>query len=165
MLARVSVLQEFGPEVLDMRNASGFTLIELLVTVAVVAILTAIALPAYKDYVIRGKLAEAYSTLGAQRVKMEQYYQDTRDYTNACQANTVAPQPTGTYFTYVCGNLGANTYTITATGVAAQGVPNSFVFSIDQNNNKQTVSVGPGWTMPTQTATNGCWVRTKGGLC
>jgi len=149
-----------------MRNAPGFTLIELLVTVAVVAILTAIALPAYKDYVIRGKLAEAYSTLGAQRVKMEQYYQDVRDYTNACQANTVAPAPTGTYFTYVCGNLGPNTYTITATGVAAQGVPVTFIFSIDQNNNKQTVSVAPGWTMPpSQTAASGCWVRTKGGLC
>ena len=50
-------------------------------------------------------------------------------------------------------------------GVAAQGVPNTFVFSIDQNNNKQTVSVGPGWTMPAQSATSGCWVRTKGGLC
>ncbi|HTS54528.1 MAG TPA: type IV pilin protein [Burkholderiales bacterium] len=148
-----------------MRNASGFTLIELMVAVAVVAILTAIALPAYQDYVLRGKFAEAYSTLGSQRVKMEQYYQDIRDYTNACQANTVAPQPTGTYFTYVCSNLGPNTYTITATGIPGQGVPSSFVFSIDQNNNKQTVSVGPGWTMPTQTATSGCWVRTKGGSC
>lgn len=149
-----------------MRNAPGFTLIELMVAVAIVAIITAVALPAYSDYVLRGKLTEAYNTLAAQRVKMEQYYQDIRDYTNACQPNTVAPFPTGTYFTYGCNNLTLNTYTITATGIPGQGVPNTFVFSIDQNNNKQTVTVATGWTMPpTQTAANGCWVRTKGGQC
>jgi type IV pilus assembly protein PilE len=142
-----------------MRNTFGFSLIELMVAVAIVSILAAIALPAYNDYVTRGKLAEAYSLLGSQRVKMEQYYQDVRDYTNACQPNTVAPQPIGIYFTYTCTNLTPTTYTITATGVAAQGVSNQFVFTIDQNNNK--TSAGPaGWG---NSAT--CWIRTKGGQC
>jgi type IV pilus assembly protein PilE len=142
-----------------MRNTFGFSLIELLVAVAIVAILGAIALPAYSDYVTRGKLAEAYNLLSAQRVKMEQYYQDVHDYTNACQPNTVAPKPTGTYFTYTCANLTPNSYTITATGVPGQGVSNQFVFTIDQNNNK--TSVGPaGWG---NSAT--CWIRAKNGQC
>jgi len=148
-----------------MRNTLGFTLVELMIVVAIVAILASIGIPAYQDYVVRGKLAEAYSTLASQRVKMEQYYQDTRDYSNGCTPNTVAPPPTGTYFTYACINLSANTYTISATGNPAQGVDSQFVFTIDQNNNKWTVSVPAAWTLPTQTAPNGCWVRAKDGRC
>ena len=55
-----------------MRCARGFTLIELMITVAVIAVLSAIALPSYTDYVTRSKLAEAYAHLADLRVKMEQ---------------------------------------------------------------------------------------------
>ena len=140
---------------------SGFSMIELLVAVAIVAILGAIALPAYRDYVTRGKLAEAYTLLSSQRVKMEQYYQDVRDYSNACQNGTVATPANGTYFGLACGNLGANTYTITAAGLAGSGVT-GFSFTIDQNNSKVTASVPAGWSTPTP---NNCWIRAKGGQC
>jgi type IV pilus assembly protein PilE len=141
-----------------MKRVGGFTLIELMITVAIVAILGAIALPAYRDYVMRGKLAEAYTVLASQRVKMEQFYQDRRTYDGACAAGTVAPQPTGKYFTYAC-DIKDQTYTITATGVSGEGVPD-FQFTIDQNNNRATPTVHSGWT------TNAtCWVRSKDGKC
>jgi len=142
-----------------MKRFNGFSLIEMLIVVAIIGILSAIALPAYRDYATRGKLAEAYSILGSQRVKMEQYYQDLRTYVGACAANTVAPLPTGTYFTYTCDNLGANTYTITATGIAAQGTGN-FVFTINESNARATTGVPANWT-----ANAGCWIRTKTGDC
>jgi len=142
-----------------MKRFNGFSLIELLIVVAIMGILSAIALPQYRDYVTRGKLAEAYATLGSQRVKMEQFYQDLRTYVGACTANTVAPNPTGTYFTYACSNLTTNTYTITATGIPAQGTGN-FVFTINEQNARATTGVPANWT-----ANAGCWIRTKSGGC
>src|SRR4249920_3320828 len=120
-----------------MKRICGFSMIELLVAVAIVSILASIGIPAYRDYVRRGKLAEAYTNLASQRVKMEQFYQDARTYNNACLPNTVAPAPAATInFQYLCA-IADQTYTISAIGQAS-GNLNGFVFTVDQNNNRAT---------------------------
>jgi type IV pilus assembly protein PilE len=140
-----------------MKRVSGFSLIELMVVVAIVSILAAIAVPAYSDYVIRSQLAEAYATLGSQRVRMEQYYQDQRTYTGACTDGTVAPRMTNSnQFTYGC-TINDQAYTLTATG---QNSTNGFVFTVDQSNNRRTTGAPSGWT-----ANNACWIRRKDGSC
>lgn len=142
----------------------GFTLIELMIVVAVVAILAAIALPAYNDYITRGKITEATSTLADMRVKLEQYYQDNRTYVGACAAGTTAPLPAGLkYFAVTCPTLTATAFTVQADGVAGMG---GFVYTVDQNNTKATTitagspAANAGWT---GNAT--CWVIRKGGSC
>jgi len=55
--------------------AQGFTLIELMITVAIVAILAAIALPAYQGYTTRAKLSEVVLALGACRTSITELYQ------------------------------------------------------------------------------------------
>src|SRR5688500_3851726 len=57
-----------------MHKQHGFTLIELMIAMAVMAILAAVAMPAYNDYVRRGMLVEATNNLSDMRVRMEQFY-------------------------------------------------------------------------------------------
>jgi type IV pilus assembly protein PilE len=142
-----------------MNRQQGFTLLEVMIAVVIIAILSAIAVPAYSDYVTRGRLAEAYAMLGAQRVRMEQYYQDTRSYTGGCTAGTVAPPMTDSpFFDYECDIAGdGQSYSLTADGLAALA---GFQFSVDQNNNRATPAAPAGWT------TNAtCWIRKKDGTC
>jgi type IV pilus assembly protein PilE len=143
-----------------MRHQRGFTLVEVMVVVTIVAILTAIALPAYNDYVLRSKLQEATSNLLTMRVKVEQFYQDQRTYIGACANNTVAPLPTGLkYFNITCPTLNAAGYTIQAQGTDSS--VSGFTFTIDQGNVRKTTSVPYGWTAPS----GDCWVMRKNGSC
>jgi type IV pilus assembly protein PilE len=138
----------------------GFTLIELMIVVAIVALLAAIAIPSYLDYVTRSKLSEAYNALSAYRVSQEQYFQDNRSYTSA--ANTCGtPVPTLKYFVVTCPAPTSTTYTAQADGVG--GTPTAgFTFTINNANAQQTTNVPPKWTKPTP---NNCWVVRKGGAC
>jgi type IV pilus assembly protein PilE len=136
-----------------------------MITVAIVGILAAVAIPAYTDYIMRGKIGEATSNLLAMRTKMEQYFQDNRTYVGACVAGTIAPLPTGLkYFTISCTPTPtATTYTVVATGgTATDRSMTNFNFSIDQANTRTTTSVpNSSWG----TAPISCWVTKKGGQC
>ena len=59
---------------------SGFTLIELMITVAILAIVAAVAIPAYTSYVDRGKRAEARTALLDIAARQERYYSNNRQY-------------------------------------------------------------------------------------
>ncbi|BBL75093.1 pilin family protein [Methylomagnum ishizawai] len=135
---------------------SGYTLVEMLVVVSMLGILASIALPAYRDYVVRGKLPEATANLAQKRVNIEQYFQDNRTYVSApdCDPDTT----TSKYFIFVCNAVAATTFTLQAVGT---GDMTGFTFSIDTSGTKRTVAVPTGWTLPT---TN-CWVTRKDGSC
>lgn len=62
------------------RAARGFTLIELMITVAIVAILTAIALPSYREYIARGHRTEVQTILLAGQQWMERFYSENYRY-------------------------------------------------------------------------------------
>ena len=61
------------------RKTKGFTLIELMITVAVVGILTAIALPAYQDYVMRSQVSEAILLMEGVKADVEEQYAQQGD--------------------------------------------------------------------------------------
>ena len=129
------------------RLVGGFTLIEVMIVVAIIAILASLALPAYNDYIRRGQLQEAFVYLADYRVKMEQYFQDNKNYgavggtacaTGAAYAswNGFAP-PERKHFNFGCvtANNGQE-FTVSATG--SGGLTTGYDYSIDHLGTKRT---------------------------
>jgi len=143
------------------RASAGFTLIELMMTVAIAAILASVAIPMYRDYVLRSRIIDATTKLSDFRVRMEQYFMDNRTYADG--ANCGVPNPTDTgdaAFTVVCNNATATTFTATASGKASKGM-GDFAYTIIQSGAKATTGLpAVGWTN-----TAGCWVTRKDGSC
>jgi len=136
-------------------KSTGFTLMELMIVVAIVGILSAIALPSYKDYLIRARIPDALSGLGAKRVQMEQYFQDAKTYTSAPVCAS-ADSTTSSYFTFTCASTGT-TYTITAQG---RGSMANFAYTIDDQNAKSSTISEPGWS-----SCGTAWITKKGDSC
>lgn len=58
---------------LSMKRTEGFTLIELMIVIAIVAILVALAVPAYKDYTIRTKVGECVNGAAVPKLAISEY--------------------------------------------------------------------------------------------
>jgi len=137
---------------------AGFTLIEVMITVAIVAILSMVAVPSYRDYVTRGNIPEGTSRLASKQVQMEQYFQDNRTYVGgtACASDTTASK----YFDFSCGATPSATgYTLTATG---KGSMTGFSYTINQTGAKTSAITAAGWSNPSP---NTCWAKRRGGEC
>lgn len=150
------------------RRHQGFTLIELMIVVSIIAILAAVALPAYSDYVKRSRITQATSGLSTMKLKLEQYFQDNRRYDGgtpgACTTDNtgVAPLPSAADtpdFAFTC-DLSQSAYTVTATGRNSMA---DFTYTIDQSGLRKTTTAPGGWSGAGAEST--CWVLKKDGSC
>lgn len=104
------------------RKNQGFTLIELMIVVAIVGILAAVAIPAYQDYTIRSRVAEALSLGSAAKLAVSE-----TALTNAAlpadQAATgyTTPAATKNVASVTIAGDGSGTITITTTAAAGAG--------------------------------------------
>jgi len=131
------------------RATNGFTLIELMIVVAIIGILTAIALPQYQDYTQRSKAQGALHALAGFMDSIAECSQELGMLTGcSAGANNVPAIPAGTAADplpkYVTGITSITNGVITATLVAtdSSGLPESLVLT------------------PTVNATNLTWVGT-----
>ncbi len=105
------------------RQQGGVTLIEMMISVVIIAILAAIAVPAYQDYVERSRVRTAGADLVSLAAALENRFQRQLSYPVGTTATTAATQglvtgwnpAQGDNFTYSAVVI-ANGYTLTAAG-------------------------------------------------
>ena len=106
-----------------MKFQKGFTLIELMVVIIIVAILAAIAVPSYQNYITKAKVKEAQSSLIALSLAVENAYQRTLTYPSATLSDTAQIKaafntwnPSSEAFEFSYAKDGSENYQLKATG-------------------------------------------------
>ena len=91
------------------RAVSGFTLVELMIVVTIVAILMAIAIPSYRDFVMKSRRTEAKELLYEAAQRQQQYYTMFNRYTTSAGSLSVPATSANGYYTLriVAGTTGS----------------------------------------------------------
>ena len=146
-----------------LRAPGGFTIIELMIAVAIIAILAAVALPSYRDYILRGHLADATNGLAVMRAQMERHFQDNRTYATVgtfitpCASTDAAPRTFNLFVVSCSGTPTATAFTLQAVG---SGAASGFTLTITEADVRATTAAPSGWN----TCANR-WLLRKGAAC
>ncbi len=101
----------------------GFTLIELMIVVAIVAFLASVALPSYRNFVVRASRAEAVADLSELASWLERQYTIFGSYDNASMPSlpfSNSPRTGNTKYTIVLSSPTSSTYLLTSTPTGGQ---------------------------------------------
>lgn len=88
-------------------RAAGFTLIELMIVVAIIGILAAIAIPAYRSYVARSQVTEGLSLVGGVKAAIVESHAQSGVWPADLAALAIDTPPSGVYVASVVVQDGA----------------------------------------------------------
>jgi len=149
-------------------RSAGFTLIEVMIVVAVIGILSAVALPSYKEYVARGRRAEVRTVLLEASQWMERHYTENMKYDSNTAGTAVAdlfpanlkqsPRDGGGAYTIAVSAAAARTYTLTATrnSPGPMSTDKCGDFQITNTGVKSNVNYSTAFSSA-QSAVTSCW--------
>jgi type IV pilus assembly protein PilE len=143
----------------EARSDAGFSLVELMVVVAIAAIIGTVALPSYRDHMMRTRIPEATSGLLLTAMRLEQFYQDRRSYLEGTGCG--ADLPRSEFFEFSCQPAAdGQSFLLVATGVAGSAMA-GFTYTLDQQGNAETSQLPAAWG----NAPLACWVNRRGASC
>lgn len=96
---------------------AGMTLIELMIVVVIIGIIAGVAYPNFVDYVREARRADAMGQLLSLQMAQEEYRLKNTSYADIA---TLGIAPSSDYYTFSVSNIGAETYTLTATATGGQ---------------------------------------------
>ena len=107
-----------------MKKSRGFSLVEMLVVVVIIAVLASIAIPSYRQYVIRGHRRAAQAEMADIATRELQYFAANRAFADTATLGRVLPPEIGDYYSYtvtpaLSGSVPSFTITFTALGTQA----------------------------------------------
>jgi len=109
------------PRALSVKKYRGFTLIELMITVAIIAILASIALPAYNNYIYKARRADGMEALMKLQLAQEKYRRTHTAYTNdLAMLDGIGATSAEGHYVIALTSATATVYVATATAQGAQ---------------------------------------------
>jgi type IV pilus assembly protein PilE len=125
------------------KSAQGFSLIEIMAVVAIIGIIAAIALPSYREYVIKTRREGGKACLMQAVQQAERIYTNTLSYATVPAVFNCEPS-TAPFYSVRSANRAAKTYTWSATPRGSHADGRCDVLSVNQAGTKSP-------------ATTGCW--------
>ncbi len=143
----------------EARSHAGFSLVELMVALAIAAIIGAVALPSYRDHMMRTRIPEATSGLLLTAMRLEQFYQDRRSYLDGTGCG--ADLPRSEFFEFSCQSAAdGQSFLLVANGVPGSAMT-GFTYTLDQQGHAETSRLPAEWG----NAPLACWINRRGASC